>query len=81
MGSVALPYMQTKPQLIFFTDFDGTITVDDSRSSLLKHTERGANILPKAMTTWFAPKALPHLSQTDRRRLTISVSGLSAARH
>jgi 2-hydroxy-3-keto-5-methylthiopentenyl-1-phosphate phosphatase len=30
MGSIALPYMATKPQLIFFTDFDGTITVDDS---------------------------------------------------
>lgn len=30
MGSVALPYMATKPKLIFFTDFDGTITVDDS---------------------------------------------------
>lgn len=25
-----LPYMETKPKLIFFTDFDGTITVDDS---------------------------------------------------
>lgn len=22
--------METKPKLIFFTDFDGTITVDDS---------------------------------------------------
>lgn len=30
MGSTALPYMETKPKLIFFTDFDGTITVDDS---------------------------------------------------
>lgn len=25
-----LPYMKTQPKLIFFTDFDGTITVDDS---------------------------------------------------
>jgi hypothetical protein len=30
MGSTALPYMATQPKLIFFTDFDGTITVDDS---------------------------------------------------
>ena len=30
MGSTALPYMETKPKIIFFTDFDGTITVDDS---------------------------------------------------
>ena len=30
MGSTTLPYMETKPKLIFFTDFDGTITVDDS---------------------------------------------------
>ncbi|KAJ5172084.1 hypothetical protein N7492_004677 [Penicillium capsulatum] len=25
-----LPYIKTQPKLIFFTDFDGTITVDDS---------------------------------------------------
>lgn len=31
MGSTALPYMQTAPKLIFFTDFDGTITVEDSQ--------------------------------------------------
>jgi 2-hydroxy-3-keto-5-methylthiopentenyl-1-phosphate phosphatase len=31
MGSHSLPYMKTNPKLIFFTDFDGTITVDDSR--------------------------------------------------
>lgn len=30
MGSTVLPYMETKPKVIFFTDFDGTITVDDS---------------------------------------------------
>lgn len=30
MGSTALPYIQTKPKIIFFTDFDGTITMDDS---------------------------------------------------
>ncbi|CRL21193.1 Pyridoxal phosphate phosphatase-related [Penicillium camemberti] len=32
MGSNALPYIETKPKLIFFTDFDGTITVDDITS-------------------------------------------------
>lgn len=31
MGSTVLPYMETKPKVIFFTDFDGTITVDDSK--------------------------------------------------
>lgn len=30
MGSTVLPYMETKPKVIFFTDFDGTITVEDS---------------------------------------------------
>ncbi|KAJ5349845.1 hypothetical protein N7541_007572 [Penicillium brevicompactum] len=29
MGSHALPYIETKPKLIFFTDFDGTITIDN----------------------------------------------------
>lgn len=33
MGSTVLPYMETKPKVIFFTDFDGTITVDDSEFS------------------------------------------------
>lgn len=33
MGSTVLPYMETKPKMIFFTDFDGTITVDDSELS------------------------------------------------
>lgn len=33
MGSIALPYMHSKPKLIFFTDFDGTITVEDSECS------------------------------------------------
>ena len=31
MGSIVLPYMETQPKLIFFTDFDGTITVEDSQ--------------------------------------------------
>ncbi|KAJ5769909.1 uncharacterized protein N7511_001960 [Penicillium nucicola] len=35
MGSHSLPYMETKPKLIFFTDFDGTITVDDSNDFMI----------------------------------------------
>ncbi|CAL5874572.1 uncharacterized protein PFLUO_LOCUS8868 [Penicillium psychrofluorescens] len=35
MGSTALPYMQTAPKLIFFTDFDGTITVEDSNDHMI----------------------------------------------
>ncbi|CAG7916101.1 unnamed protein product [Penicillium olsonii] len=35
MGSTTLPYMETKPKLIFFTDFDGTITVDDSNDHMI----------------------------------------------
>ncbi|OJJ49323.1 hypothetical protein ASPZODRAFT_140231 [Penicilliopsis zonata CBS 506.65] len=30
MGSTTLPYMKTNPKIIFFTDFDGTITLQDS---------------------------------------------------
>lgn len=43
MGSTVLPYMETKPKLIFFTDFDGTITVDDSGFALVKWIESEAN--------------------------------------
>lgn len=34
MGSIAqdLPYIKTNPKIIFFTDFDGTITIEDSKS-------------------------------------------------
>ncbi|OGE55508.1 hypothetical protein PENARI_c004G10660 [Penicillium arizonense] len=35
MGSHSLPYMETNPKLIFFTDFDGTITVDDSNDFMI----------------------------------------------
>ncbi|EPS33654.1 Pdp3-interacting factor 1 [Penicillium oxalicum] len=35
MGSTVLPYMETKPKVIFFTDFDGTITVDDSNDFMI----------------------------------------------
>ncbi|CRG92318.1 hypothetical protein PISL3812_09375 [Talaromyces islandicus] len=34
MGSTALPYIQTNPKIIFFTDFDGTITMEDSNDYL-----------------------------------------------
>ncbi|GAD97828.1 conserved hypothetical protein [Paecilomyces variotii No. 5] len=36
MGSIAqdLPYVKTNPKVIFFTDFDGTITIDDSNDYL-----------------------------------------------
>jgi 2-hydroxy-3-keto-5-methylthiopentenyl-1-phosphate phosphatase len=30
MGST-LPYLKTNPKVIFFTDFDGTITLEDSK--------------------------------------------------
>lgn len=43
MGSVALPYMQTKPKVIFFTDFDGTITVDDSNDFMIDNLGFGAD--------------------------------------
>lgn len=29
-----LPYIQTSPKIIFFTDFDGTITLKDSESAI-----------------------------------------------
>lgn len=34
IGSSSLPYIQSNPKIIFFTDFDGTITLKDSESSL-----------------------------------------------
>ncbi|GIJ81803.1 hypothetical protein Asppvi_000306 [Aspergillus pseudoviridinutans] len=34
MGSTELPYMKTNPKIIFFTDFDGTITLADSNDFL-----------------------------------------------
>lgn len=36
MGSIDssnLPYIQSNPKIIFFTDFDGTITLKDSESA------------------------------------------------
>jgi 2-hydroxy-3-keto-5-methylthiopentenyl-1-phosphate phosphatase len=35
MGSTELPYMKTNPKIIFFTDFDGTITLADSNDFLV----------------------------------------------
>ncbi|KAJ5281178.1 hypothetical protein N7478_006550 [Penicillium angulare] len=43
MGSVALPYIETKPKVIFFTDFDGTITVDDSNDFMIDNLGFGAD--------------------------------------
>lgn len=37
MGSVGLPYLQDNPKIIFFTDFDGTITLLDSKSSWVQY--------------------------------------------
>ncbi|PLB38770.1 uncharacterized protein BDW47DRAFT_116975 [Aspergillus candidus] len=34
MASSTLPYMKTNPKIIFFTDFDGTITLEDSNDFL-----------------------------------------------
>ncbi|KAL1973239.1 hypothetical protein VTN31DRAFT_5874 [Thermomyces dupontii] len=34
MGSVDLPYIKSNPKIIFFTDFDGTITLKDSNDFL-----------------------------------------------
>lgn len=34
MAASNLPYMKTNPKIIFFTDFDGTITLEDSKLAL-----------------------------------------------
>ena len=50
MGST-LPYMKNQPKLIFFTDFDGTITVDDSEC--WRTSDRSnAHGNSQAMTSW-----------------------------
>lgn len=36
MASSTLPYMKTNPKIIFFTDFDGTITLEDSNDFLVR---------------------------------------------
>ena len=42
MGSTTLPALQTNPKFIFFTDFDGTITVQDSNDFLTDNLGYGA---------------------------------------
>lgn len=39
MTVTTLPYMKTNPKLIFFTDFDGTITLEDSRYRRSSHSK------------------------------------------
>jgi 2-hydroxy-3-keto-5-methylthiopentenyl-1-phosphate phosphatase len=41
MGSQVqdLPYLKTNPKYIFFTDFDGTITLQDSKSNAYTYAE------------------------------------------
>ena len=34
MGSIDLPWIHNNPSIIFFTDFDGTITLEDSKQFL-----------------------------------------------
>lgn len=57
MGSTELPYIRTKPKIIFFTDFDGTITLKDSASFPLHCiawiADETANCPWQAMTTWY----------------------------
>lgn len=42
MGSTTLPALQTNPKFIFFTDFDGTITWQDSNDFLTDNLGYGA---------------------------------------
>lgn len=42
MGSTTLPALQTNPKFIFFTDFDGTITWQDSNDYLTDNLGYGA---------------------------------------
>lgn len=44
MGSCTLPAMQTNPQFIFFTDFDGTITQSDSNDFLTDNLGYGQEL-------------------------------------
>lgn len=45
MGSINLPAMKTDPKFIFFTDFDGTITLQDSKSLIRSSNERLSYLL------------------------------------
>ncbi|KAK3352244.1 HAD-like domain-containing protein [Lasiosphaeria hispida] len=44
MGSTALPAMRTAPKFIFFTDFDGTITQQDSNDFITDNLGYGAGL-------------------------------------
>ncbi|KAN0096489.1 HAD-like domain containing protein [Hyaloscypha variabilis] len=44
MGSYTLPAMQTNPNFIFFTDFDGTITLSDSNDFLTDNLGYGQKL-------------------------------------
>ncbi|GKZ32532.1 hypothetical protein AbraIFM66950_002013 [Aspergillus brasiliensis] len=41
MTVTTLPYMKTNPKLIFFTDFDGTITLEDSNDAMIDNLGYG----------------------------------------
>lgn len=55
MAATNLPYLRTNPSVIFFTDFDGTITLKDSNDHLtdnlgygpVKRRERNIEVLEK----------------------------------
>lgn len=42
MTSTSLPYMKNSPKIIFFTDFDGTITLKDSNDYMTDNLGFGA---------------------------------------
>ncbi|PYI30186.1 hypothetical protein BP00DRAFT_487578 [Aspergillus indologenus CBS 114.80] len=41
MAASNLPYMKTNPKIIFFTDFDGTITLEDSNDAMIDNLGYG----------------------------------------
>lgn len=49
MGSIpaALPALKTNPKFIFFTDFDGTITIQDSNDYMTDNIGFGADLRKK----------------------------------
>lgn len=58
MGSIELPWIKTNPSIVFFTDFDGTITLEDSNDYLTdtlgygytKRRERNYDVLERRST-------------------------------
>lgn len=65
MGSTGLRYLKTNPQIIFFTDFDGTITLHDSECPATRAEMTMANHI-QAMTLWYSPSPSPSTAITDR---------------